>query len=36
MWKSHNKDKPLGKVVFYMSDMGEDAGYKFMSAQKNR
>jgi serine/threonine protein kinase len=36
MWKTHNKDKPLGQVVSYMSDMGEDAGYKFMSAQKNR
>ena len=36
MWKTHNKDKPLGQVVSYMSDMGEDAGYKFMSAQKTR
>lgn len=36
MWKTHNKDKPLGQVVSYMSDMGEDAGYKFMSAKKNR
>jgi superfamily I DNA and/or RNA helicase len=35
-WKTHNKDKPLGQVVSYMSDMGEDAGYKFVSAQKNR
>lgn len=36
MWKTHNKDKPLGQVVSYMSDMGEDAGYKLMSAQKSR
>lgn len=36
MWKTHNKDKPLGQVVSYMSDMGENAGYKFMSAKKNR
>lgn len=36
MWKTHNKDKPLGQVVSYMSDVGEDAGYKFVSAQKNR
>jgi superfamily I DNA and/or RNA helicase len=36
MWKTHNKDKPLGQVVSYMSDMGEPAGYKFMSAKKNR
>lgn len=36
MWKTHNKDKPLGQVVSYMCNMGEDAGYKFMSAKKNR
>lgn len=36
MWSKHNRDKPLGQVVSYMSDMGEGAGYKFMSAQKNR
>jgi serine/threonine protein kinase len=36
MWKTHNKDKPLGQVVSYMSDKGEDAGYKFMSAKKIR
>lgn len=31
MWNKHNKDKPLGLVVSYMKDMGEEAGYKFMS-----
>ncbi|MFI8581031.1 AAA domain-containing protein [Ectopseudomonas khazarica] len=36
MWKLHNKEKPLGQVVSYMSDMGEDAGYKFMSVKKSR
>ncbi|ADL54718.1 AAA domain-containing protein [Gallionella capsiferriformans] len=36
MWKTHNKDKPLGQVVSYMSDMCEDAGYKFLSAKTNR
>lgn len=36
MWSKHNKDKPLGQVVSYMTDMGEGAGYKFMSAQKNQ
>ncbi|MDH1341116.1 AAA domain-containing protein [Ectopseudomonas oleovorans] len=36
MWKTHNKDKPLGQVVSYMSDMGEDVGYKFMPAQNGR
>lgn len=36
MWKNHNKEKPLGQVVSYMSDMGEDAGYKFMLAKKIR
>lgn len=36
VWKTNNKDKPLGQVVSYMSDMGEDAGYKFMSAKRSR
>ncbi|MWK59814.1 AAA family ATPase [Pseudomonas otitidis] len=36
MWNNHNKDKPLGQVFSYMSDMGESAGYKFISAKKNR
>lgn len=36
MWKTHNKDKPLGKVVSYMNDMGEGAGYRFMSAKNRR
>ena len=36
MWKTHNKDKPLGQVISYMNDMGEVAGYKFMTAKKNR
>lgn len=36
MWSKHNKDKPLGLVASYMSDMGENAGYKFMPAIKIR
>ena len=36
MWKTHNKDKPLGQVVSYMNDLGDGAGYKFMSAKKTR
>lgn len=36
MWSKHNKDKPLGHVVSYMSDMGEVSGYKFMFAQTSR
>ena len=36
MWKTHNKDKPLGQVISYMNDMGEVAGYKFMTAKRNR
>ncbi|MHB1112004.1 MAG: AAA domain-containing protein [Acidovorax defluvii] len=36
MWKTHNKDRPLGQVVSYMNDMGEDVGYKFISADKRR
>lgn len=36
MWKTHNKDKPLGQVVSFMNDMGGDAGYKFTPAKNNR
>ncbi|MDH4865457.1 AAA domain-containing protein [Alcaligenes nematophilus] len=36
MWKKHNSDKPLGQVVSYMTDMGEKAGYRFVTAQDNR
>ncbi|WP_271007069.1 AAA domain-containing protein [Pseudomonas aeruginosa] len=36
MWKTHNRDKPLGQVVSYMSDMGEGVGYKFMFAKRSR
>lgn len=36
MWSKHNKDRPLGQVVTYMSDCGENAGYKFVSAQTSR
>lgn len=36
MWKTHNKEKPLGQVVSYMNDMGEGASYKFMPAKKSR
>lgn len=35
MWKTHNKDKPLGQVFTYMSGMGEDAGYRFIPAKKS-
>lgn len=36
MWNKHNKDKPLGQVISYMSDMGENAGYSFILAQKDQ
>jgi serine/threonine protein kinase/KaiC/GvpD/RAD55 family RecA-like ATPase len=36
MWSKHNKDRPLGHVYSYMSDLGEAAGYKFIPALKNR
>lgn len=36
MWSKHNMEKPLGQVYSYMSDMGEHAGYKFISSQVNR
>lgn len=36
MWKTHNKDKPLGQVISLMSGMGEAGGYKFMPTKRNR
>jgi len=36
MWRTHNKDKPLGQVVSYMSDMDNLNSYKFISAKKAR
>ena len=36
MWNAHNKDKPLGQVISYMSKNGEDAGYKLISAKRRR
>lgn len=34
MWKLHNRDKPIGQVVSYMSDMSDSVNYKFISAKK--
>lgn len=36
MWTTHNKDKPLGKVVAFMTEMGEQNGYKFLAVQKKK
>lgn len=36
MWRASNKDRPLGQVVAYMEDMGEDAGYKFVPVKRKR
>jgi hypothetical protein len=36
MWSVHNKDRPLGQVISYMGNMGEDAGYKLISAKRSR
>ncbi|MDO8778037.1 MAG: AAA domain-containing protein [Burkholderiaceae bacterium] len=36
MWSKQNMEKPLGQVFSYMTDMGERAGYKFISSQENR
>lgn len=36
MWRTNNRDRPLGQVVAYMDDMGEDAGYKFIPAKRER
>jgi len=34
MWRTNNRDMPLGQVLTYMDRMGEDAGYKVISAKK--
>lgn len=36
MWRANNRDKPLGRVLAYMDEKGEDAGYKFIPAKKGR
>jgi len=36
MWSKHNMDMPLGQVFSYMNDMGEGAGYKFISPEEIR
>ena len=36
MWSKNNMDMPLGQVFSYMNDMGESAGYKFISSEENR
>ncbi|MBQ0460525.1 AAA domain-containing protein [Enterobacter cloacae complex sp. JNL001] len=34
IWKGNNKELPLGSVVSYMAERGQEAGYRFLSAQK--
>ena len=34
IWKGNNKELPLGSVVRYMTESGEKAGYKFISAEQ--
>ncbi|HBY0536151.1 TPA: nuclease [Klebsiella pneumoniae subsp. pneumoniae] len=34
IWKGNNKELPLGSVVRYMTERGQDAGYVFLSAQQ--
>jgi serine/threonine protein kinase len=36
MWSQRNKDKPLGQVFSYMNEKGESAGYKVVSAKRDR
>lgn len=36
MWRTNNRDRPLGHVLTYMDQMGEDAGYKVIPAKKGR
>ncbi|HAU4931115.1 AAA domain-containing protein [Aeromonas hydrophila] len=35
IWKGNNKELPLGSVVRYMTESGEKAGYKFISAEQS-
>ncbi|WP_250379998.1 C-terminal helicase domain-containing protein, partial [Escherichia coli] len=34
IWKGNNKELPLGYVVSYMAERGQEAGYRFLSAQQ--
>ncbi|MFV8408464.1 AAA domain-containing protein [Vibrio harveyi] len=34
IWKGNNKELPLGSVVRYMTERGQDAGYTFLSAKQ--
>ncbi len=34
IWKGNNKELPLGSVVRYMTERGQDAGYAFVSAKQ--
>ncbi|MBU0539731.1 MAG: AAA family ATPase, partial [Gammaproteobacteria bacterium] len=34
MWRGANKDMPLGSVVRYMSEQGQEQGYTFLSAKQ--
>lgn len=35
IWKGNNKELPLGSVVRYMTERGQDAGYTFISAKQH-
>ncbi|MFB0713730.1 AAA domain-containing protein [Buttiauxella noackiae] len=34
IWKGNNKELPLGSVVRYMTERGQEAGYTFLAAQQ--
>ena len=36
MWRTNNRDRPLGHVLAYMDQMSEDTGYKVIPAKKGR
>ena len=36
MWKEHNQELPLGKVVKFMNKCGHESGYVFISANSNK
>ena len=36
MWRTNNRDRPLGHMLAYMDQMSEDTGYKVIPAKKGR
>ena len=34
MWNTQHRDKPLGQIISYMRDNGENGGYRFIPAAR--